>query len=58
MFRRMVMLCRYKREGKIGGHWCNECPPPAEYAKIERKEHEAFLKANRERSKRGNSKVS
>lgn len=54
----MVMLCRYKREGRIGGHWCNECPPPAEYAKIERKEHEAFLKANRERSKRGNSKVS
>ena len=48
----MVMLCRYKREGKIGGHWCNECPPLDEYAKIEKKEHQDFLKANKERAKR------
>jgi hypothetical protein len=52
MFRGMVMLCRYKREGKIGGHWCNECPPMAEYIKIEKKEHQDFLKANKERDKR------
>ena len=46
------MLCRYKREGKVSGHWCNECPPMAEYVKIEKKEHQDFLKANKERDKR------
>ena len=50
------MLCRYKREGKVSGHWCNECPPMDEYAKIEKKEHESFLKTNRERANRKSGK--
>lgn len=50
------MLCRYKREGKVSGHWCNECPPMAEYVKIEKKEHDSFLKANQERAKRKSGK--
>jgi hypothetical protein len=56
MFRGMVMLCRYKREGKVSGHWCNECPPMAEYTKIEKKENQDFLKANKERAKRKSGK--
>lgn len=50
------MLCRYKREGKVSGHWCNECPPMHDYIKIEKKENQEFAKANKERARSKNGR--
>ena len=52
-----MTLCGYKRLGYIGGHWCNECPPPAEYAVIEKKEAQRLLEINKKlREKSGRFK--
>lgn len=42
-----VSLCRYEREGKVGGHWCNLCPPLKEYFAIEKREALEFAEKNR-----------
>jgi hypothetical protein len=45
-------LCKYKREGSVSGHWCNECPPISEYIRIERAEIAAWKMRN---SKKNNA---
>jgi hypothetical protein len=42
-----MTLCTYRNTGKIGGHWCNECPPLAEYFAIEKKEMAALAALNK-----------
>jgi len=52
-----MTLCGYKRFGFIGGHWCNECPPPAQYFAIEKKEAQRLVEINKKlREKSGRSK--
>ncbi len=52
-----MTLCGYKRFGKISGHWCNECPPSAEYVSLEKKESALLLEINKKlREKAGGKK--
>ena len=44
------VLCKYRREGSVSGHWCNLCPTPiSEYIKIERAEELAFKARNKQK---------
>jgi hypothetical protein len=47
-----MTLCKYKREGSVWGHWCNECPPLPEYLKIERAEQLAWALRNKGKDKK------
>jgi hypothetical protein len=48
----IMTLCTYIKTGLIGGHWCNECPPLAEYFKIEAAEKKAFSLSNQKKKER------
>jgi hypothetical protein len=47
------MLCKYKREGTVSGHWCDQCPQPlAEYLRLEKAEILAWKERNKSKKKR------
>lgn len=53
----MISLCKYEREGKVSGHWCNLCPSPlSEYERIERAEILAFKNANKSKKEKQKSR--
>ena len=47
----LEILCKYRREGSLWGHWCNLCPPLDEYRAIERA-HELALKNQSKKKKK------
>jgi hypothetical protein len=52
----LKLICKYSREGSVSGHWCNMCPPVADYKRIEKAEELAWKERNKPKKKNAQNK--